>query len=122
MNQAAGTGVDITIKGNPYIVYPNTMGDLSEFEAYVKSQKIKILNAVEDKTMREKMVYAILGKDLPVKELEKEMKKPKGLMFLLWKALRNDMTLDEVGDLIDTNNLDEISNIVVGLAGLPEKK
>jgi len=122
MNQAAGTSVEITIKGKPYIVYPNTMGDLTEFEAYVKSQKIKILNAVEDKTMREKMVYAILGKDLPVKELEKEMKKPKGLMFLLWKALRNDMTLDEVGDLIDTNNLDEISNIVVGLAGLPEKK
>ena len=122
MNQAAGTGVDITIKGKPYVVYPNTMGDLTEFEAYVKSQKIKLLNAVEDKQIQEKMIYAILSKDLPVKELEKEMKKPKGLMFLLWKALRNDMTLADVNDLIDTDNLDEISNIVVGLAGVTEKK
>ncbi len=122
MQQATGNGVEITIKGKPYTIYPNTMGDLSEFEAYIKSQKIKLLNAVEDKIMREKMIYTILSKDLPVKELEKEMKKPKGLMFLLWKALKNDMTLDEVNDLIDTDNLDEISNIIVGLAGVPEKK
>ena len=122
MQKATGKGVEITIKGNPYIVCPNTMGDLSDFESYVKSQKIKLLNAVEDKQIREKMIYSILSKDLPVKELEKEMKKPKGLMFLLWKALRNDMTLTDVNDLIDTDNLDEISNIIVGLAGIVEKK
>ena len=122
MQKATGKGIEIEIKGKPYIVYPNTMGDLSDFEAYVKSQKIKLLNAVEDKVMRENMIFSILSKDLPVKELEKEMKKPKGLMFLLWKALRNDMTLADVNDLIDTDNLDEISNIIVGLAGVPEKK
>ena len=122
MQKAAGKGVEITIKGNKHILYPITMDDMFEFEAYVKSEKIKLLNSVDDKDMRQEMILKVLDKDISTKELDKEMKKPKGVMFLCWKAFRNDMSLKDVSELIDQENLEEIVNIVVGLNGVPEKK
>lgn len=122
MQKATGKGVEITIKEKPYTVYPILMDDIWEFASHVKSQKIKLLNAVEDKKLRQKMIFEVIDKKFTGKELDDEMKKPKGIMFLLWKALRNDMTLQEVNELIDADNLDEILNIVSGLYGVIEKK
>ena len=122
MQKATGKGVEVIIKGNPYILHPILMDDIWEFGAYVKSQRIKLLNSVEDTKLRQKMIFEVLDKDFTGKELDKEMKKPKGIMFLLWKALRNDMTLKQVNELIDADNLDEVLNIVSGLYGVAEKK
>ena len=122
MQNATGKGVEITIKGKPYTIYPITMDDIWEFGAYVKSQRIKLLNSVDDKKLKEKMIYDIINTQFKGKELDTEMAKPNGAMFLLWKALRNDMTLQEVNQLIDTDNLDEILTVVSGLHGIVEKK
>ena len=122
MQKATGKGIEIIIKDNPYTLYPITMDDIWEFGSHLKAQKIRLFNNIEDEKMRKKMIYDIVDKEFSGKELDAEMKKPTGIMFLLWKALRNDMTLKEVNQLIDANNLDEILNVVSGLYGVIEKK
>jgi len=122
MQEATGKGIEIIIKNKPYTVYPVRMDDIWEFASEVKSQRIKMLNTLEDQKLKEKMILEIMRHKFTGKELDEEMKQPKGIMFLLWKALRNDMTLKDVNELIDADNLEEILTVVSGLYGIPEKK
>ena len=99
------------------------MDDMFEFDAHIRSNKIKLLNNVEDSQLRQKMIFEVLAKKFDGKELDNEMKTLKGIVFLCWKALRDDsITLKDVGGLIDEENLEEVVNIVAGLNGTSEKK
>ncbi len=120
---AAGKGVTLTIKGKEYAISPITLGDLASFEAHVHSNRIKIflksagdLPADEKKAILMELVSQIVDQD----DVSKAMTTIDGVRFLLWKALSREcpeLTLDAASELVDVENLDEISTVVQALGG-----
>ena len=113
-----GSGVPITIKGKEYKLGIFGMRDLADFRQYIKGQRIKIIQeSIADNIERITIINNIL--DGNVNET-KELSTMDGVCFMLWKSLQKyqpEMTLKDVDDLIDLNNIAEISNVIMKIGG-----
>jgi len=120
---AAGRGVTIEIKGREYEIAPITLGDLAEFESYVRSQRIKsFLSSTEglDSNERKEVLTELCMRTLADDDVSREMTTLSGVRFLLWRALlkrQPNLTLDDINDLVDISNLDIVSAIVQTVGG-----
>ena len=127
LSNAAGKGVTLTIRGKEYKINPLTVRDLAEFEAYVRSKRLRMFLGesgnmpVEE---RAKIVRELCGQPPTDTEVAAEMSTLDGVRFLLWKALaRSDpaLTLDSVGDLVGVDNLNEVSGVLQAVSGTDEE-
>jgi len=113
-----GSGIPITIKGKEYKLGIFGMRDLADFRQYIKGQRIKIIqDVVIDKVERIESINTIM--DGNVNET-KELSTMDGVCFMLWRSLQKyqpEMTLKDADELIDLNNIAEISNVIMKIGG-----
>ncbi len=115
------SGVPFSIKGEEYKLGVLTIRDLANFRQYIKGKKIKLIqDIVKEPKERIELISKVL--DSPIDET-REMGTMDGVCFLLWKALQKEqkgLTLEDVDNLIDLNNIGEVSEVLMKLGGRVE--
>ncbi len=115
------SGVPFSIKGEEYKLGVLTIRDLADFRQYIKGKKIKLIqDIVKEPKERIELISKIL--DSPIDET-REMGTMDGVCFLLWKALQKEqkgLTLEDVDNLIDLDNIGEVSEVLMKLGGRVE--
>lgn len=118
LENITGSGIPITIKGKEYKLGIFGMRDLADFRQYIKGQRIKIIQeSIPDNAERIKLIDNILEGNV---NETKELSTMDGACFMLWKSLQKyqpEMTLKDVDDLIDLDNIAEVSNILMNVGG-----
>ena len=127
LSRAAGGGVTIEIKGEVFKVFPLTIGDLSSFESFLRSQKIKDFQAVAGDLEREdrvKILGQLASASISQDEISAAMSTMTGVQYLLWRSLkkgRPDLKYDDMDKYLDLSNFEELTSIVHGLGGNEEE-
>ena len=118
LEDITGSGISVTIKGKEYKLGIFGMRDLAEFRQYVKGQRIKIIQAtiisMEDKLI---LINSVLDSNV---DETKELQTMDGVCFMLWKSLQKyqpEITLADVDNMIDLDNISEISNVLMNIGG-----
>lgn len=128
--KAAGKGLEITLKGEVYRITPLTINDLAEFEAFVKSQRLKVfLNATKGDdglTSKERIdtITKIASQEFTDTDIGEHMATITGTRFLMWRALSKEqpkLKLEDMGTLIDMNNFKEIADLLNAVSGREEE-
>ncbi len=91
--------------------------DYGDFVQYIKGQKIKLCEYIEDKETRLQMVEKIMNEQ---PDLEKEYGTVNGIIYIAWKAIQKhqpDIKLSDMNNLIDLNNFEKVSIILNNLGG-----
>ena len=118
LEDITGSGISVTIKGKEYKLGIFGMRDLAEFRQYVKGQRVKIIQATIV-SMEEKLILINSVLDSNVDET-KELQTMDGVTFMLWRSLQKyqpEITLADVDDMIDLDNISEISNVLMNIGG-----
>lgn len=118
LENITGSGVPITIKGKEYKLGVFNMRDLADFRQYIKGQRIKIIQeTITDSVERIELINNILEGNV---NETKELSTMDGVCFMLWRSLQKyqpDMTLKEADELVDLDNIAEISNVMTKIGG-----
>ena len=118
LENITGSGISVTIKGKDYKLGIFGMRDLADFRQYVKGQRVKIVQATIV-SMEEKLILINSVLDSNVNET-KELQTMDGVTFMLWRSLKKyqpELTLADVDDMIDLDNISEISTILTNVGG-----
>jgi len=118
LENITGSGIEVTIKGKEYKLGIFGMRDLADFRQYIKGQRIKIIQATIV-SMEEKLILINSILDSNVNET-KELQTMDGVTFMLWRSLKKyqpELTLADVDDMIDLDNISEISNVLMNIGG-----
>ena len=118
LENITGSGIEVTIKGKEYKLGIFSMRDLADFRQYIKGQRIKIIQATIV-SMEEKLILINSVLDSNVNET-KELQTMDGVTFMLWRSLKKyqpELTLADVDDMIDLDNISEISNVLMNIGG-----
>jgi len=126
----AGKSRKVTIRGKEYTVFPLDIDDLAEFETIVRMERNRgLLKSLKDSGLQNELITEAIGataaKPVSLGDIEKNMGSMMGVRFLLWCALRKshpEVKLEEMGKLIDLDNLGEATEIVADLGGKAVKK
>jgi len=118
LENITGSGIEVTIKGKEYKLGIFSMRDLADFRQYVKGQRVKIIQATIV-SMEEKLILINSVLDSNVNET-KELQTMDGVTFMLWRSLQKyqpELTLADVDNMIDLDNISEISNVLMNIGG-----
>ena len=118
LEDITGSGISVTIKGKEYKLGIFSMRDLADFRQYVKGQRVKIIQATIV-SMEEKLILINSVLDSNVNET-KELQTMDGVTFMLWRSLQKyqpEITLTDVDNMIDLDNISEISNVLMNIGG-----
>ncbi len=128
LQKAAGSPVKIELRGQSYTVHPLTLGDLADFEGYLRSEKIadfmrvaKDLSSEERVQVLAKLSSEPLGRD----ESAQAMSTMKGVRFLLWKSLGQahpNLELEGMDKIVDLTNFEQVTTVIEGIGGLDEEE
>lgn len=128
LEDIAKSGISLKIKGKEYFLNVLTIRDLADFRQYVKGERIKLVqDAVKDSGERAKLMQQIINSSI---DETLEMSTMSGVCYLLWKSLskkHKDLTLQQVDEMIDLDNINEVSTVLTQLGGkvsppFPEKE
>ena len=119
-----GTPLTVTLREKEYKIAPLRLGDIAEFESYIRSRKLKeLLNATESLDIQDKqqLINILLATDVTPEEIVAESSKISGMRFLAFLALKRHnpeiKILEQVDDLIGLDNLEEVGAILDIQAG-----
>ena len=118
LENITGSGISVTIKGKDYKLGIFGMRDLADFRQYIKGQRVKIIQATIV-SMEEKLILINSVLDSNVNET-KELQTMDGVTFMLWRSLQKyqpEITLADVDNMIDLDNISEISNVLMNIGG-----
>ena len=118
LEDITGSGISVTIKGKEYKLGIFNMRDLADFRQYVKGQRVKIIQATIV-SMEDKLILINSVLDSNVNET-KELQTMDGVTFMLWRSLQKyqpEITLADVDNMIDLDNISEISNVLMNIGG-----
>lgn len=113
--------LELNIKGNPYTLTEFSAKDLADFEKYVLERRVKEFRELSegmDEAERLNVMSSMIKSGLPNMEVLDEMNTMTGVLFLLHKALsycHPDLTVDDVGLMLDMANATEISVLLQSL-------
>ena len=118
LENITGSGIPVTIKGKDYKLGIFNMRDLADFTQYIKGNRIKLVQKTVE-NMEEKL---ILINSIFVNEVNetKELQSVDGVCFMLWKCLQKhqpEITLKDIDNMVDLNNVAEISTILMNVGG-----
>ena len=118
LENITGSGIPVTIKGKDYKLGIFNMRDLADFTQYIKGNRIKLVQKTVE-NMEEKL---ILINSIFVNEVNetKELQSVDGVCFMLWKCLQKhqtEMTLEDIDNMVDLDNVAEISTILLNVGG-----
>ena len=125
MESVLNAALEITIKGKQYKVSEYTLKDLANFRRKIQSNKLKMLNSVEDKEVRMELTREILKDGITDDEFLNEMQTVEGVSYLLWCMLKPnhpEIELEEVETLVDAKSMTEIVNVMTNLSPMNDKK
>lgn len=118
LENITGSGMPVTIKGKEYKLGIFNMRDLADFRQYIKGQRIKMIQEViVDSAERIELVNKIIEGNV---NETKELSTTDGVCFMLWKSLQKyqpEITLKDADELIDLDNVNEISNVIMKIGG-----
>ena len=125
-----GKSRQVTISGKEYTVSPLDIDDLAEFETIVRMARNEaLLKSLKGSELENDVIAEAIGaaaaKPVSLKDIDDNMSSMMGVRFLLWCALRKnhpEIKLNEMGKLINLDNLEEATGIVSGLGGKAVKK
>jgi hypothetical protein len=118
LEDITGSGIEVTIKGKDYKLGIFSMRDLADFRQYIKGQRVKIIQATIV-SMEDKLILINSVLDSNVNET-KELQTMDGVTFMLWRSLQKyqpEITLADVDNMIDLDNISEISNVLMNIGG-----
>jgi hypothetical protein len=126
--QIAGTSIDFKLGERTYKFSPLTLGDIADFESWVKGRRLKeALAALGDTTAAERaqMIAQMINSNDPML-VQSEMSSMAGVQHLLYLSLRHaapEITEEIVGDNVSMNNIDELNALLDALMsdGVKEK-
>ena len=122
LSQAAGRGVEIELRGKKWKLSPLTMGDLADFQGYLRSERLKAVAGgllalpIEERTA---LLRQVVREPVDSADMDAEMASPAGSRYILWRSLRRlhpEMTLELVGDLITTADIEALTSMVAALS------
>ena len=129
LSKAAGVGQEVSIGGNQYEVMPLTMGDLAEFQAYVRGVRredvLAVLAGTADAAERLKTLRRACSFTIEEDEMEAAMESFEGFRFILWRCLRKkhpELTLEGVGDLFTVKDMEELLPVVQAISGIGDEE
>jgi DNA polymerase III delta subunit len=120
--QIAGSGIDFTVGGKTYKFFPLTGKDIADFESWVKSRRIKEAQdalGVVSTADRIQMISQMINTSNPM-HVQSEMSSMAGVQYLVYLSIRHgnkEVTEDEIADIINLNNVDELSTLLDSLMG-----
>ena len=144
LSQAMGSPMFLKLKGRRYELTPISMGDMADFPQYIKGRRIEVAQDIRDSKRRkaikthsinpEKLAMVLRGINNDSLQLEigitesfvdadREMHTIDGARFLLWKAIsikHPDITLEDMDDLIDLDNIEESTAVLMELGKKPK--
>ena len=109
--------LEIELKGKKYKLWPIGFIDFCDFAQYVKSQKIRLCEVIQDKEVKLQMIEKIMNEPI---DLDKEYGTVNGITYMAWKAIQKeqpDITLKDINNLIDLENFERVSIILSNLGG-----
>jgi hypothetical protein len=109
--------LEIELKGKKYKLGPIGFIDFGDFAQYVKSQKIRLCEVIQDKEVKLQMIEKIMNEPI---DLDKEYGTVNGITYMAWKAIQKeqpDITLKDINNLIDLDNFERVSVILSNLGG-----
>lgn len=121
--KTAGTPITITLKGKELVLSPLSVNDLASLESKIRSDRVQefLENAkmleipkIELLTALQELTKGGIDQD----EISSYMSSLTGVRYLLWRAINKnqpDMSIEDVGNLLDLNNFDKIGAILQGL-------
>ena len=144
LSKVMGSPMFLKLKGKKYELSPIGMGDMADFSQYIKGRRIEVIQDIRDSKKRKAIknysknpdkLVAILREinqetiQLEVAIMEsfvdedREMRTFNGARFLLWKAISNKhpgITLEDMDNLIDLDNIEESTAILMELGKKPK--
>lgn len=109
------------IKGEEYTLTEFSAKDLADFEDYVLERRVRQIREFSegmDEAERLTAMTSLIKAGLQDMEVLDEMGTMSGIVFLLHKSMsyhHPDLTIDEVGSMLDLSNATEISAIIQSL-------
>jgi hypothetical protein len=94
--------------------------DFGDFQQYIRSQRISLINNIKDKELQLLMTDKIMVDPI---DLDKEYRTLNGLCYMAWKSIQKchpEVSLSDINKLIDLDNFDKISIIMGNLGGKPK--
>lgn len=126
LSNAAGTPTEIEVRGQKYKIAPLTIGDIAEFESWVRSKRVQTFLKNADglpPEERKDILIDLCSKPLGEDTLASEMTSMSGVQYLFWRTLlkhQPDMTLEKAQGLVGWDNLDVLSSVVQNVGGIQE--
>lgn len=144
LSQVMGSPIFLKLKGKRYELTPISMGDMADFPQYIKGRRLEVVQDLRDRKKRiaiknysnkPEKLSAILrtlnGESLQLEigimesfvDADREMHTIDGARFLLWKAIsikHPEITLEDMDDLIDLDNIEESTAILMELGKKPK--
>ena len=112
------SGILLKIKDKEYELSVLTIGDLANFRQYIKGKRIELIQeSVKNTEERIALISQILGSQI---DETVEMGTMSGVCYLLWKSLQKkqkDLTLADIDEMIDLENIGEVSAVLTQLGG-----
>lgn len=109
--------LEIELKGKKYKLGPIGFIDFGDFAQYIKGQKIKLTENIDDREIRLQMIEKIMNEPI---DLNREYGTVNGITYMAWKAIQkyqHNITLDDINNLIDLENFERVSIILGNLGG-----
>ena len=128
LTRATGQPIKVTLGDRELILSPITVGDLAEFEAECKQNRLKRFLEVAkaegmDKEERLEGMTRVLTIPFTSGDFESEMSSANGLRFLLWCSIKHKQpkfTLKQVDELSDLGELEHIVSSITNFGRLAE--
>ena len=144
LSKIMGSPMFLKLKGKRYELSPIGMGDMADFPQYIKGRRLEVVQDVRDSKRRkaikaysmnpEKLTMVLRGINNDSLQLEigimesfvdadREMHTIDGARFLLWKAIsikHPDVTLEDMDNLIDLDNIEESTAVLMELGKKPK--
>ncbi|MHA1304737.1 MAG: hypothetical protein ACTSPI_13655 [Candidatus Heimdallarchaeaceae archaeon] len=111
------SGLEIELKGKKYKLGSIGIIDIGDFDQYLRSQKLKLADKIQDKETQLKMIEKIMNEPI---DLDKEWKTLSGVVYMAWKSIQKyqpEVTLEEMNNIIDLDNFEKVSIIISNLGG-----
>lgn len=127
LSKAAGRGVDVDIDGATWTLSPLTMGDLADFQAHVRSQRLRTLKENLDgltEDLKRDLILGVINTPVDGDEMDREMSSFAGFRFLLWKSLSKkhaELTAEKVGQMINTQNIQTLLPVIQAISGMEDE-
>lgn len=144
LSKVMGSPISLKLKGKRYELTPISMGDMADFPQYIKGRRLEVAQDLRDAKKRkaikihlknpEKLtaILRVLNEESLQLEIgimesfvdsDREMQTIDGARFLLWKAIsikHPEITLEDMDDLIDLDNIDESVAVLMELGKKPK--